>query len=665
MTNTFSPLARSTLAALSTLATLSALPGPSAAATGIGAPQAFEEWVFRNGMVTGAGVPRYACYRIPAIVTLPDGTLLAFAEGRQGGCGDHDANIDLVMRRRTPDGVWGPVRVVADHGGRVTRNPAPVVDRHGKVHLVYNVNYNANDLSSQAAVSEDQIMADNKGPVSAGRQDHRAAVYYLRSADGGLSWTDAGPQPTNIDAQVHPYAGNQNYSSGLWGWYAMTPGHAIELADGKLLFAANHTESSLGMGGSPHRFFAHAVIFDPATQSFRLGGTVGADVNESSAAQLDGGQVYMNMRNYHRSIGRVNAVSFSHDGGQTWMGGVHSHLPNDGSNYWKNVGYDPQLISPVVESSVLSFSRSTDAGMVSRLLFSNPAHETSRTNGTLRVSYDEGVTWSTAYVYQAGTSMYSDLVATTGRQVGILHEAVKTGSYNGNNPDAGLIYTQVNLEAATAGKDAWLVPAFGQRYANGVVNASNGLYASQATMDPGLGDFSVSVSFAWGATAGLSSPAFLARKGNRISSYPGWALFIEDGHIKFRALGTEAGAARVGIKAAIGDRLANRAVRHSVTARIDRSTGAMSIHLDGVQLDATPLYAPTVPAHASIQTADPLVLAGADGAAPLPGLLFDARLHALALSPDTIALHARSATRVFNHQSKFKQDHSGFWKPPF
>ncbi|MDP4300815.1 sialidase family protein [Leptothrix discophora] len=639
--------------------------GMCAAANGIGAAQATEEWVFRNGMATTTGVPRYACYRIPAVVTLSDGTLLAFAEGRQYGCGDHDANIDVVMRRRTPDGVWGPVQIVADHGGRVTRNPAPVVDRHGKVHLVYNVNYNANDTSSEAAVSESSILADRKGPLSAGQSDYRAAVYYRRSADGGLTWTDAGAQALNIDAQVHPYAGNKNYSSGLWGWYAMTPGHAIELADGKLLFPANHSESSLGMGGSAYRMFTHAVILDPASQTFTLGGTVGADTNESSAAQLDGGQIYMTMRNYHRSVGKVNAVSFSEDGGVSWMGGVHDYRPNDGSNYWKNLGYDPQLISPLVESSVLSFSRSTEASMVSRLVFSNPANDSSRIKGTLRVSYDEGVTWSTEYVYQAGSAAYSDLVATTDHQVGILHEAVKSGAYTGGNMESGLLFTKVNLEAMTAGKDSWRVPAFGRQFATGVLNASMGKIASESTMDPDQGDFSVSVSFALRSTATLAGPSFLARKGNRISTVPGWGLFIEDGYIKFRALGSEAGAARLGIKAAIGDRLSDRSVKHTVTAQIDRVSGVMSIHLDGVRLDSSALYTSTVPPGYRIQTSDPLVLAGSDGVASLSGLVFDVRVHALALSTDTIALHARSATRVFNHQSKFKQDHSGFWKAPY
>ena len=55
------------------------------------------------------------CFRIPSLVRLgapPNGTLLAFAEGRVGGCKpDVAAGRPLVVRASTDDGAtWGPVR---------------------------------------------------------------------------------------------------------------------------------------------------------------------------------------------------------------------------------------------------------------------------------------------------------------------------------------------------------------------------------------------------------------------------------------------------------------------------------------------------------------------------------------------------------------------------
>ena len=50
-----------------------------------------------------AGEEGYACYRIPAIVTTLEGTLLAFAEARRKNCGDA-GDIDLVLKRSTNGG---------------------------------------------------------------------------------------------------------------------------------------------------------------------------------------------------------------------------------------------------------------------------------------------------------------------------------------------------------------------------------------------------------------------------------------------------------------------------------------------------------------------------------------------------------------------------------
>ncbi|MFH0758344.1 MAG: sialidase family protein [Bacteroidota bacterium] len=50
-----------------------------------------------------SGTEGYACFRIPAMVTTPKGTLLAFAEGRKGCCSD-TGDIDLVMKRSEDDG---------------------------------------------------------------------------------------------------------------------------------------------------------------------------------------------------------------------------------------------------------------------------------------------------------------------------------------------------------------------------------------------------------------------------------------------------------------------------------------------------------------------------------------------------------------------------------
>ena len=75
-----------------------------------------------------SGEEGYQCFRIPAIISASDGSLLAFAEGRKLNCGDA-GNIDLVLKKSADGGkTWGPLQVVWDDGSNTCGNPAPVLD---------------------------------------------------------------------------------------------------------------------------------------------------------------------------------------------------------------------------------------------------------------------------------------------------------------------------------------------------------------------------------------------------------------------------------------------------------------------------------------------------------------------------------------------------------
>lgn len=54
------------------------------------------------------GTGDYSCYRIPAILKAPEGSLLAFAEGRTENCGDF-GNVDILLRRSEDGGKVGPI----------------------------------------------------------------------------------------------------------------------------------------------------------------------------------------------------------------------------------------------------------------------------------------------------------------------------------------------------------------------------------------------------------------------------------------------------------------------------------------------------------------------------------------------------------------------------
>jgi len=80
-----------------------------------------------------SGKDGYHTYRIPAVETAPDGSLIAFAEARKYSAADpgHDKqDIDLVFKRSADQGAaWSAMEILEDPGELWSAaNPATVVD---------------------------------------------------------------------------------------------------------------------------------------------------------------------------------------------------------------------------------------------------------------------------------------------------------------------------------------------------------------------------------------------------------------------------------------------------------------------------------------------------------------------------------------------------------
>ncbi|MGC4234599.1 MAG: sialidase family protein, partial [Niabella sp.] len=161
-----------------------------------------------------SGEDGHKSYRIPAIISLPDGKLLAFAEGRVHNAGDF-GDINIVLKTSSDNGhTWSPIQTVVDEGNLQAGNPAPVVDLqdpdypHGRIFLFYNTGNN------------------HEGEVRKGKGLRE--VWYKTSTDGGITWSDA----INITAQTHrpkqPQANPAYNFSEDWRSYANTPGHAMQ-----------------------------------------------------------------------------------------------------------------------------------------------------------------------------------------------------------------------------------------------------------------------------------------------------------------------------------------------------------------------------------------------------------------------------------------------------
>ena len=344
-----------------------------------------------------AGTEGHKTYRIPAVVRLPDGEILAFCEGRVNGSGDF-GDINIVMKRSRDGGkTWSQLMTVVDAGSLQAGNPAPVVDitdpayPGGRVFLFYNTGNN------------------HEGEVRRG--NGLREVWFKTSTDNGQTWSEE----VNITAQVHrprqPQANAMYNFADDWRSYANTPGHAMQFQNGKykgrIFIAANHS------AGPPQKQFmdyaAHGFYTDDHGKSFHLSETVKVPGrNESMAAELSKDRLVMNSRNQTGDI-RARIVSISRDGGATWD-----------TSY-----FDRTLIDPVNQGSIITLGRKRGRNVIA---FCNAADTSRRDNLTLRISYDEGRSWSRSYTIDKSAegkrdnAAYSDLVVLSKKDIGVLYE---------------------------------------------------------------------------------------------------------------------------------------------------------------------------------------------------------------------------------------------------
>jgi len=324
-----------------------------------------------------SGNDNYECFRIPAIVSLANGDLLAFAEGRKNGCSD-TGSIDLVMKRSNDLGVtWGDLEVIWSDSLNTCGNPAPVVDRNtGKVHLLSTWN----------------LGSDHESDIINGTSTDTRRVFHMVSSDDGKTWSS--PREITKDVKLPN-----------WTWYATGPGSGIQLTQtnaGRLMVACDHIEAN------SRKYYSHVIFSDDGGDHWILGGSSPKDqVNECEVAENVDGTLLLNMRNYDPKH-RYRQTAISTDGGLSWT----------------NQKFDNELREPICQASLQVLSKEE-----SILLFSNPASKSDRIAMTLRVSMDFGATWSDSVVIHQGPAAYSDLVVDENNQIGCLYEAGLESAY--------------------------------------------------------------------------------------------------------------------------------------------------------------------------------------------------------------------------------------------
>ncbi len=208
------------------------------------------------------GMAGYHTFKIPTMITTPNGTILAFAEARVSNQEDW-GKMDIVLRKSYDGGsTWTPMGVVVTEDDFTFGNTCPVVDQStGFVWITF-------------CKENDQC-------------------FVMHSEDNGETWT------TPIDI-------TESVKLDGWTWYATGPTHGIQLSDGTLVIPADHVVDRL--------MHAHVIFSRDHGFTWELGGSF-AGGEEATLVELDNGDLYINVRPVRPGY-RVTAIS--HDKGLSW-----------------------------------------------------------------------------------------------------------------------------------------------------------------------------------------------------------------------------------------------------------------------------------------------------------------------------------------------------------
>jgi sialidase-1 len=549
----------------------------------------------------------YACYRIPAIVTTTDGTLLAFAEGRVTDCSDV-GNIDLVMKRSIDGGrTWQDLQVLegtGDNGGY--GNPVPVVDEEsGRISILYAYN-------TWTQQGDDRV----RGPRS---------LHTQVSTDDGLSWD--------------PGADLASLKPSNWTWVSVGPGQGVQLTRGehagRIVVPGDHDTTDDRSG-------AQLYYSDDGGLTWRLGAVYDlpraqANPGEVAVAERADGSLYVNARS-SQTCGTPDhrLAASSTDGGESFTAAGFTPVPN--------------LATPPVDAGLLTLPGHD------RMLMSSPSRPGAeavpdRRMLTVRSSHDDGATWSTTgtviYPERAG---YSDMTLLEGGDIGLLYERGE-GSSHGT-----FYFTSFSLAELDDGATDTVMPRTSDTSGNGnhavVHGAELGWRGSGRAMTfngsddylrlincpdslrLGAGDFTVAAWISYNATSGAHPIAWGYGMGDGVPQF--W-LRAEPANDRIRAaINTGSGYAEVSTSSAYNDN-----AWHHVVLR--RQGGELTLSVDG----GTPVRASSPAGSISPSGAFAIHLgARPDYAEHFRGGMDDVRIYGRALSETEVDRVRGGATDV-------------------
>ncbi len=362
----------------------------------------FEE----EGDVFISGKEGVACFRIPSLITTTKGTLIAICDARRSRCSDPPNNIDLAMKRSYDNGkTWTQIKFIANYPGEEAAGTVSLtVDRQtGTIWLFFNYMVPKNGFKTGML---------NKFKTNEDYNNWRTIyIRAMKSDDDGENWSE----PVDLTYLKKTF----------WDYFITAPGTGIQTRNGRILIATYSSRAQYSISS------CQLIYSDDHGKSWNIGHSTGEYSIEPQIVELEDGSLMMNMRQNRENGHRKFAIS--KDGGITWT------EPADENT-------QPEPISGC-QASMIRFTSKKDGSNKNRLLFSNPASPMNRENMTIRMSYDEGVSWPVSRILHKGPSAYSSMTVLPDRTIGILYEKGEKSS------NEKISFARFDIGWLTGGKD--------------------------------------------------------------------------------------------------------------------------------------------------------------------------------------------------------------------